>query len=294
MSASDAAIPTLESSGSARTYRILEHAFTVRTNSPAIQGYVASVLARYTTDDDASAAGVAYEILDLGPGEKVSRYRLLVRGSWVNGSGDPSHVLDDLFSHINLDTIDARPDLVMVHAGSVVTPGGAGVVIPASAGSGKTTLVAGLLRAGFGYLSDEAAVLDPETARLHPYPKNLTLKARVRERFPEARPADDHLRFAGDKWQADPEGIRAGALAPPCDVGFVIPHRHEAGASTRVQPLTPAEACVELGRNLMHARRDGTRALPILARACERARAWRLVSGDLDEAVGVVAELTEA
>ncbi len=256
---------------------------------------MAGVLERYAVEGEMEAeATPTYEILDRGPEETVSRYRLLLEGRWVNGSGDPSHVLDDLFSHINLDTIAAREGLVMVHAGSVVTPGGAGLVIPASSGLGKTTLVAGLVQAGFGYLSDEAAVFDPDTARLHPYPKRLTLKATARDKFPESRPDEAHLQLAGDKWQVDPEAIRPGAFAPACEVGFVIPYRFEPGAKTMTEPLTSAAACMELGRNLMYAHEDGARALPLLARVCQGAHAWRMVSGDLDEAVDTILELTGA
>jgi len=34
-------------------------------------------------------------------------------------------------------------------------------VLPAPSGSGKTTLTAGLVAAGWGYLTDELAILDP-------------------------------------------------------------------------------------------------------------------------------------
>jgi hypothetical protein len=284
--------------GSAETspvaFRIFSHAFTIRCDDPEMQGYVSTILRRFVV----AGGGVRdeglgrYEILDLGPNLRSSRYRLIVNGNWVLGSGDPSHVLDDLLTRVNLDTAAATEDLVLVHAGVVSTPGGRAVLIPAGSGSGKTTLVSGLVRADFGYLSDEAAVLDPNDGRVQAFPKHLTLKSLTRDRFPEARPNRATERWSGDKWHVDPDRIRAGAVAEGCEVGFVVAYRYESGATTAVTALTQAEACVELARNLMLARRDGVRALSLLAAICAKSKNHRLLAGDLDEAVQAITILT--
>jgi hypothetical protein len=220
------------STGEPVAFRRLSHAFVVRCDDPSIGAYVARVLGRFAVTDAIDGA-TSYEILDLGPSAASGRYRLLIDGSWVLGSADPSHVLDDLLSYVNVHTVEAAREVVLVHAGAVVAPGGTGVILPAPSGSGKTTLVAGLVRAGFGYLSDEAAVLDPATGTLLPYPVHLSLKGASRERFPEGRPDPAHAGFTGEAWHVDPEAIRPGAIAAPCEVGFVIAHRYEAGAGLR-------------------------------------------------------------
>ena len=58
---------------------------------------------------------------------------------------------------------------VFVHAGVVGWKGHA-IVIPGRSRSGKTTLVAELVKAGAEYYSDEFAVLDAE-GRVHPFPE---------------------------------------------------------------------------------------------------------------------------
>lgn len=274
-------------------FRRLSHDFTVRCNDRAIGAYVSEVLRRSAVPESIDGA-TSYEVLDLGPSAGSSRFRLHVRGRWVLGSEDPAHVLNDLFSHVNLETLEAARDLVLVHAGAVVTPDGAGVLLPAPSGSGKSTLVAGLVRAGFGYLSDEAAVIDPLTGILHPYPVHLSLKAASRDRFPDARPVPAHLAYSEDTWHVDPDAIRAGSIAGACEVGFVVSHRFVSGAATVVDPLSPAEACLELTQNLMLPRRDPQRSLDVLAGVCRRSRSFRLTHGDLDEAVRAVVELTRA
>jgi hypothetical protein len=273
------------------TFRRLSHGFRVGSNDPEIRAYVGRVLERFVVREPPDG-WTTYDVVDLGPSEPESRFRLLIDGTWVLGSGNVSHVLNDLFSHVNLDTVEATRDRVLVHAGAVATAGGSGVVLPAPSGAGKTTLVAGLVRAGFGYLSDEAAVFDPVSGTLHAYPVHLSLKGRSRNEFPDVGPDPADAAFSGDTWHVDPEAIRQGAIASPCSVGSVISHRYERNAVTSIGSLTPAQACVELGRNLMLGRRDVGRSLDLLARVCRSSRSYRLTYGDLDAAVEAIIEVT--
>jgi hypothetical protein len=263
----------------------------VRCDDAEVADHIGGVLSRFR---DRSGRGDRrlYEILDTGSDAPNARFRLMIDGRWVLGSGQVGHVLGDLYTHINLDAFEASPERVAIHAGALSTTGRVGMILPAPSGSGKTTLVAGLVRAGFGYLSDEAAVLDPLTATLEPYPVHLSLKAASQRRFPEWRPPDADVASSGGTWYVDPDAIRAGSVVPACPIGFVIAHRYEPGARLRVERLTPGEAMVELSRNLMLARRDASRSLELLARICQASTSYRITRGDLDEAVAAIADLT--
>ncbi|MEO8425168.1 MAG: hypothetical protein ABI595_14825 [Actinomycetota bacterium] len=272
------------------SFRRLAHGFTVRSDDPAIGAYLARVLERFAVSEGCEG-WTTYEVRDMGP-EEQSRFHLLIDGERALAGADPAPVLDELFSHVNRDTIEAAGDHVLVHAGAVVTPEGRGVLLPAPSGSGKSTLVAALVQAGFGYLSDEAAVLDPATGDLHAYPVHLSLKATSRDSFPEVAPAPDEAAYSNGTWHVDPDALRPGSVVARCRVGFVIPHRYEPGTATQIESLTPAEACVHLGTNLMNGRRDGARSLGLLAKVSLRSKGYRLTHGDLDEAVRAIVDLT--
>jgi hypothetical protein len=66
------------------------------------------------------------------------------------------------------------PELIFVHAG-VVALGDRLLVIPGMSFSGKTTLVAELVRRGATYYSDEYALLDAD-GLVHPYPRPLSIR----------------------------------------------------------------------------------------------------------------------
>jgi hypothetical protein len=71
-----------------------------------------------------------------------------------------------------------RSPMLCVHAGVVAGAGGL-IAIPGHSGLGKTTLVAALVSAGFGYISDEALALDRDTGRAHAFARPLALNADV-------------------------------------------------------------------------------------------------------------------
>ena len=119
---------------------------------------------------------------------------------------------------------------MLVHAGAVEWDGHA-ALFPAPMESGKTTLVAGLVRAGARYLSDEAAAIDPETLLVHPFPKSLTIGAGSWEVLADLAPA------------VDPEVTRRYLLDR---LAHRRPHdparRARAGDSARVRHRAPLRA----------------------------------------------------
>ena len=104
-----------------------------------------------------------------------------------------------------LEIADQHGFFLQLHAG--VVAGGprhaerACILLPARPGSGKTTLTAALVHAGWHYLSDEVAFMDAQTMRVAPVPIAFCLKrsgvAPVAEFWPAARDLQFHLRSDG-------------------------------------------------------------------------------------------------
>ena len=108
----------------------------------------------------------------------------------------------------------ARSPLLCVHAG-VVSLGDRLVVIPAVSGTGKTTLTAALVRAGFGYVSDEALAVDRLTHAVTAFPRPLALAADVLPLLglpPAPDPDVEHLVRASELGSVDPDPGRVTDL----------------------------------------------------------------------------------
>ena len=137
--------------------------------------------------------------------------------------------------------VDRHPFLLSVHAG-VVAFGSDCVLFPASAGSGKTTLTAALVKAGATYFSDEVALLDERTLAVTPVPLSLTVKdgslEPLRALYPELDALTPHVRE---------DFVRVRYLPPPAyslptpdtsaRARWIVFPQYSADAETSLHPL---------------------------------------------------------
>ena len=90
-------------------------------------------------------------------------------------SSDYRYILEYIEYRIYTLLIDRLSNYYLIHAG-VVALNDKAIVLPASSGGGKTTLIAGLIKNGFRYLTDEIGVIDPHTLEVYPFLKPLNMK----------------------------------------------------------------------------------------------------------------------
>jgi hypothetical protein len=285
------------------TYRMLSYYFAVRWNVSGMEEFVDRVLRPFAVpadpDETPSLAtpGMPPQYSIVRRWSERSPYRLLYGGVGKegeemrrgNGLGD---VLAHLIWQLNSQVIRRSGDFLLIHAGSVCSPDGDGVLLPAQPGSGKTTLATGLVQAGFSYLSDEAGAIDPVTRMLHPYQKALTLKRGHALVFPDLCPNGDGSSWLNDIWPVAPENIRPDSVGGPCRVRFIIAPTYRAGAETELTPVTRAEGAMLLLSNGFNVPVYGSRALLLAADVAREAHSYRLVTGDLQSAIAAITKLT--
>ena len=230
--------------------------------------------------------GTAEHVLSISstappPAAGSTRWEVHLDGTRLIRTEAASIAFRHLLFEANRHAIDDTPDLVLVHASAAVVDGRA-IVMPGPMGAGKSTLVAALVRAGLGYLTDEIVALDPATGVVVPYPKYLSLGPALAHMVPEVRAG---LRtVVGDQRLVSPEALRLGAVAPPAPPRVVVFPRYERGATTAVSRLRPAAALAALAQHAFHLDRDGPRVMATLAAMVERSSCFEMVSGDVDEA----------
>ncbi len=95
---------------------------------------------------------------------------------------------------------------LVMHA-AVVARDGKALIIPGESGQGKSTLCAALVSRGWRHLSDEFAMIDPETLEITAHPRPISLKNESLE--------------AVTAWGAAPESVMEGT--PKGTVGYLPP-----------------------------------------------------------------------
>ncbi len=268
------------------TFRALDYGFAVRTNDPALAGYLDGILGALRAPTPSS---VVYSLVDNGE-DALDRYALCVDDETVARSASGSFVVAFLLWHINRQAVDCSGTYTIVHAGAVLTDGGA-IVLPGRSGSGKSTLVAGLVRAGLRYLTDEAAAIDPQALRVQPYPRPIALGSGARRVLPEVAPvldADVERRYAGDEWIVDPRRLGRSVPNDAATPALIVAQQYESSARSHIEPMRRAEALMTLGENAFNLHDRGAAGFKTLAELVRQCTCYRLVVGDLSEACDLV------
>jgi HprK-related kinase A len=187
---------------------------------------------------------------------------------------------------------------VAMHA-AVVERDGRALIVSGESGAGKSTLCAALVLAGWRLLSDEFALVDPETGLLSPLPRPVSLK----------NASIDIIRRRGPEMVFGPEGIdienarfvhmkppvssvrRAAEAASPAVVIFP---KWTAGSATSLTRVRKAEVLLRLADQSFNYNYLGVRGFHTIVELARRVEGYELEYGDLDDALPRLAGLCDS
>src|SRR5437588_3761939 len=180
---------------------------------------------------------------------------------------NPDEVLERFEDECKLFVAEVARRGVFVHAG-VVGWNGKAIVIPGRSFTGKTTLVAELVRQGATYYSDEYAVLD-ERGCVHPYLRPLSIR--------------DSASGKVERVNAARLGGRYGRK--PLPVGLVVVSNYREGARWRPRRLTAGQGALAMFANTVPARSRPEAALSVFREIAPHAQILKGVRGEARDAV---------
>ena len=135
--------------------------------------------------------------------------------------------------------------LFYIHAGAVGRGDGRCVLLPAAAGSGKSSMTAALVHRGYRYLSDEVALIEPTSFRVPPVPLAVCIKSSgvevMRRYFPDILEIRSHQRMDG-------KHVRYVPVAPStlqrasARVSHIVFPRYKAARATQIHPIARSTA----------------------------------------------------
>ena len=183
---------------------------------------------------------------------------------------DPDELLRSF--QIDVETLipQMAPRLLFVHAGVVGWKNRA-ILVPGRSFSGKSTLVAAMVRAGATYYSDEYAVID-HRGLVHPYTRPLRLRrGKVNVGF-----------------STTVENLGGKAGRKPLPVGAVLALKYKEGARWQPRVLPPGQGILELLSNTIPVRRRPADTLAILKTAASGAQFLKGTRAEADEIAGKI------
>jgi hypothetical protein len=253
----------------------LEYGFTfvnqgarvrIETNAPGVLPLAQRVLPTGSLIEDAHGADTTFSLrVASGASTDRSSHRLLRDAELLDASTDLDVVLQRLESDLHFAVARNARSSIFVHAGVVGWHGGA-ILLPGPSMSGKSSLVAALLRAGAEYYSDEYAVVDGQ-GQVQPYARPLSL------RTPEHGP-----RPAG----VQPRGSAIGSR--PLRATLIVSTHYAPGQRFAPSVRDSSHGLMMLIANTVRVRERPRVALDYLMPIAGGATTLEGVRGDADEA----------
>jgi HprK-related kinase A len=187
---------------------------------------------------------------------------------------------------------------LIIHA-AVVERNGLALLLPAPPGSGKSTLCAGLAFRGWRLLTDELALVRPDTGQLMPLARPISLK---NESIVVIR------RFAPDAVMGPPsEGSAKGTIVlvkppsesieridQPAQPRWIVFPRWVAGAALQLTKRSKAATFIQLGESAMNYNILGEIGFSAMTALIDRCDIGDFVYSDLDEAVDFFTGIADA
>ncbi len=241
----------------------------VRVNNAEALGLVQDYFPPGWKPSSATIVERLYSFVYGGGGEEqsrgVRRFNLLYRDiSRLVRTRNLDEALAMFESDLQMHVATKAPRRVFVHAGVVGWKGQA-VLLPGRSYSGKTTLIAELIKAGAIYYSDEYAVLDAR-GRVHPYARPLQIREDETGR---------QQRYAVEKL-----GGRAGVK--PLPVKLVIVSQYKPGAKWRPRELSAGQGVLELLNQTVSARIQPGKAFAALQQVATQALILKGARGEAE------------
>ena len=179
--------------------------------------------------------------------------------------------------------------LLTIHS-AVLEKRGYVMILPAPPGSGKSTLCAALMLSGWRLLSDEMALLDPQTGFILPAPRPVSLKNRSIEVIQAFDPkavmgpvAHDTVKGRVAHLKVSSHSLAQAAVsAPPAWLVFPL---YDADAGLQVNERPKAQAIVDLASNSFNHHVHGRSGFEALVQVVGRSACHDLRYGDLSIAL---------
>jgi len=184
---------------------------------------------------------------------------------------------------------------LLLHAGTLAR-GSSGLLLPATPGSGKSTLTAALMMHGYRLLSDEFGVVGLESGELYPMVRPVALKNEsirvIREIAPNA--------VLGPSFPKTRKGTVAHLAPSRASIDHrdttAIPRivafpKYQEGAPIELERVDPGAAFNKLALNSFNYEYLGPSAFDAVSRLVTRCEFWRVTYGDLADAISAIDSL---
>ncbi len=240
-------------------------------------------------------------ILSVVAQTESGRYEIGCEGQPIGEATSLAHCFRLLEWQLDLFLSHVVRDRLLLHAGAVAQ-NGVSIIFPGVSGSGKSSLTLALLLAGYDYLSDELAVIDPHNTNISAFPKPLSIK----NRGPFSAIVADHW-FGPDSaeidtarqqlpnyqpvWYIHPDDLHIHICQSSLPVRFIVFPTYSPDHAPQLVPLNANDTLQKLVENSVNFPQFAGKSLNLLSRLVAGAAGYQLQFNDLTTTIQLLNQL---
>ncbi|MEK6590280.1 MAG: hypothetical protein AABZ11_06330 [Nitrospinota bacterium] len=218
-----------------------------------------------------------------------------IQGQVLRGNKKLIYKTRDPFEFISfvewsiIDTaLEKMEGFYQVHGGAVVKDN-RGIILPAAPGSGKTMLTVGLSMNGFQCLSDDIVLIETQSLKINPFPRNIFITEEKKDIFEKY---GYHLPLRKSEWK-DMGGWDFIFNFKPefSPVDFIIFPQYNPAAKTELKGFSKGAAIFEIIRESFNFHKFRDRGIDLIQSLVERAECFQLTVNNLNEAIDTISRL---
>lgn len=240
-------IPVREPNSIETRYRLLDNRIQLRLPSAEEAFRVHPILAHL----EAPQSCDCNLYLEVRRGRK--QYLLLCDGALLDWCADDWGVAPMIHANLHLLAYERCDHLIGMHAAAVVKKKNC-ILLPASCGSGKSTLTAALVGSGFQYCSDDMVFLTPKPVMMRPAPLAMGIKSGswelVEKYHPQLSLLSSHERADGKviRYLSPPAHAGLKTQTGPLKVTHILFPGYREGEKAALSFLTPAQGLCRIAQ----------------------------------------------
>lgn len=234
--------------------------------------HIVHFLCRDLHKGEAAGSRATYDLMAVGPRPMFSLWQGDRQLYFGTSRYDLAYALmNEIVYHCIADNTSGHA----IHAAALGSAAG-GVLLPGTSGSGKSTLTSLLVSRGCNYLTDELVLLQGREGRMQGLTRPLSIKAGSLPVVAAFCRYSQGEVIAGTNGCMLPHRLLNTWSPVTPAVALILLPKYEPGTATRMQTLSPAQACAKLIECSVNARNIPGHGISDLAELTRKTPACRL------------------
>lgn len=208
---------------------------------------------------------------------------------------DKKSALSQLEWIVTISVLEKSSSFLHLHAGGIINDNKKAMLIVADHGTGKTSIVIGLLLKGFKCLSDDVVLIDTDSDNLHFFPRAFKISADLCKYLPELYNKLDlnvTNKIAENRSRrVNPEKICRKPFSNTSEIGWIIFLTDNGSTGCKLRSVGQIEAFGLFLRGTFNMNDHGYKGIDTIANIIESSICYEMNRGNLNEAISLLSNL---